>query len=534
MSLVLMILSTLLLILLFAHSWNYRGRALTISFFCSSFLFGIIRGNLIHAIITRVLSGDALPYIFVRPMIRIWNVSLQECVGWTFIIYISWSLAERFLSLRSSGRQDTVPVLRLLGLVCLIMGAASYAVEAVATGVQWWVWTIQTKNPYYAAVPWAGIIAWISVGFDFFWPFLLIATGMFSRRPAGYLLVLLFPLHMLAHLKTTQITADWFPLIAEELWHWLMICTVLAGIVLGGPRVKIQVPGKVSVRDGIRGSLVRHAVWVAAVGFLLVLGACHLFIIRSFDMLISLLPFVTALLFVRPKAAVAVCLAACLSYGLITGGWTYILAPVALLIVFAYAAYVPEPAGIRSRGMVKLLNLSLGLFLVLATVLLYRSYLERNLRYRSLIGLITRLNAGEKIAVMDVASLESMLVSPQKSKDAIPYNQLGYLLLLQGRFKQAAFILEQAATCDSTFACVYINLALAYQNTGNLEKTMAAYEKGLKLNPIEFDSYLQLGKIYEQTGKLEQAGELYRRGLKYRPGHRGLALALKRLPYMKK
>ncbi|MBN2288502.1 MAG: tetratricopeptide repeat protein [Candidatus Glassbacteria bacterium] len=533
MSLVMIILSTLLLALLFAHSWSLRGRAITIGFFCSSFLFGIVRGNLIHVIITRVLGGGSLPYIFVKPVIRIWNVSLQECVGWTFIIYLSWSLAERFLWLHGGGRRDTVPVLRLLGLVCLIMGAASYAVEAVATGSQWWIWTIQVRNPYYAAVPWAGIVAWISVGFDFFWPFLLIATGASSKKPAGYLLLLLFPLHMLCHLKTTQISADWLPLLTEELWHWLMICTVLAGIVLGGPRVKIPLPGKAADAKGIRGFPVRLAVPVAALGFLLVLAACHLFLIGSCEMLISLVPLVAFLLFPWPRAAIAFCLAACVGYGLVQGHWTYTLAPAAFLAVLVYAAYVPVPAGIRSRGAARLLHVCLGVFLVLATVLVYRSYCERNLRYRPLIGLITRLNAGESAAGINSASLERLIVRPQRSKDAIPYNQLGYLLL-QDRYPEAAFILEQAAACDSTFACAYLNLGLAYENTGRLEKAAAAYEKGLELNPLDTDSYLELGKIYERTNRPELAGQLYRRGLEYKPGHRQLALALRMLAHQKK
>ena len=123
MHLVLMIPSSLLLALLFAHSWRYRGRALTLSFFLGGFIFGIIRGNLIHWIITQLMGGSSLPYLFVRPMIRIWNASLQECIGWTFTLYLSWSISERILARRG---EDTVPAFRMLGLSCLLMGAAAY------------------------------------------------------------------------------------------------------------------------------------------------------------------------------------------------------------------------------------------------------------------------------------------------------------------------------------------------------------------------------------------------------------------------
>ena len=70
MHLFLLIPSISLLILLFAHSWNFRGKKITALFFGSCFTFGVIRGNLIHWIVINCLEGKSLPYMFVQPVVR--------------------------------------------------------------------------------------------------------------------------------------------------------------------------------------------------------------------------------------------------------------------------------------------------------------------------------------------------------------------------------------------------------------------------------------------------------------------------------
>ncbi|MBN2287941.1 MAG: tetratricopeptide repeat protein, partial [Candidatus Glassbacteria bacterium] len=517
MHLFLLIPSSLLLALLFAHSWKYRGRALTVGFFLASFVFGIIRGNLIYWIITRVLGGDSLPYLFVRPMVRIWNASLQECVGWTFMLYLCWSLSERILARRG---EDTVPVFRLAGLVCLLMGASAYAVEAVAAGVQWWVWVIPIRNPYFAAVPFAGITAWISVGFDFLMPFLLIAVAV-PRRRWAWLTVLIFPLHMLTHTKTTGI-ADWLPLNTFEVWHWLMLCAIFAGIALGGPGIRVPAREKAGEPKPWQA----HAVRVAAGGFLLVLGASHLFIIRGIELLISLVPFATSVLFVWPLYAAGFCLACCAAYGLAAGGWSFTLAPLALLALCAYAALAPRPAGARGR---LVLRWSLAAFLVLCTAWVYLFYQGRRQHYGTMSELSARLQSGG--AATDTDSLAVLLPRPRKPEDAFQYNSLAVDLNRRGLYRRALFILDEGLACDSTFSYLYFNLGWAHSQTGDLEAAAAAYERGLELDPIDYGSYLILGEIYESQGLKEKAEELYRRGLGYDPLHTGLVLTLERLLY---
>ncbi|MEA1997105.1 MAG: hypothetical protein U9N45_05675, partial [Gemmatimonadota bacterium] len=153
--------SGILLILLFLHSWRYRGRRMTLTFFSLCLAFGILRGNLIHYIITRYLGGDSLPYLFLRPVVKVWNASIQECIGWMFALYLSWSTVEWVLTRQS--KDSSVPLFRLIGLSGIFMGAVSYAVEAAAAGVKWWVWVFPIRNPYFVEVPFAGIVAWISV-----------------------------------------------------------------------------------------------------------------------------------------------------------------------------------------------------------------------------------------------------------------------------------------------------------------------------------------------------------------------------------
>ncbi|MEA2062799.1 MAG: tetratricopeptide repeat protein [Gemmatimonadota bacterium] len=557
MHLLLMIPSVLLLALLFTHSWKYRGRAVTISFFSLSFIFGIIRGNTIYWIITGFLGGDSLPYLFVRPMVHLWNASFQECVGWTFTLYLCWTVAERILARQDKGglsesanlryapvetrpynrtiaekipaRQGgdpgaAVPVYRLLGLACLLMGTVSYAVEAVAAGVQWWVWVIPIKNPHFADVPFVGIVAWISVGVDFLVPFMLI-TRPEVRKKVLWLLVFLFPAHMLTHLKVTSI-APWLPMSPNELWHWLFLCAIFTGIVLGGPGIQVASP----VKESGKKSFLRYAVWAVAAGFLLVLGAAHLAVIRRPEVLISLLPFVTGLLFVRPKYAIPVSLAACLAYALaVPDGWTFTLAPLAVVLIFAYSALVPALDHRTGAGRLRMLKISLVAFLCLSTAAVYFAYHNRNVHYNQLGELGKKL--AERSFEVDELILERMCPRPLKSGDAFHYNQMGKRLLLRRQFKPAIFLLEKGLACDSTFAYLQMHLAWAYSQTGRLEDAMALYEKSLKLNPIDYGTYLNLGKLYEDAGKKGEAESLYRRALEYGPNNTRIVLALERILY---
>ena len=187
----------LLLILLFLHSWRFRGKGVTLAFFSAGSAFGVIRGNLIHYISTVYLGEQSPPYLFTQPVIRLWNVSVQECLGWIFALYLSWSTVEWLLGRES---KTGVRIYRLVGLSAFFMGAVAYGAGVAAARLKWLIWIAPIKNPFFVEIPSGEIIAWISIAFDFLAPFLLIYYKVLQSR-FRYLLFCLFPLHMLLHLK---------------------------------------------------------------------------------------------------------------------------------------------------------------------------------------------------------------------------------------------------------------------------------------------------------------------------------------------
>lgn len=516
MHLLLMIPSSLLLLLLFLHSWHYRGRRVTLVFFGACFAFGVLRGNTIYHIITNLLGGSSLPYLMVQPVVKIWQASIQECVGWIFALYLSWCVAERILT---RGGSDRVPLFRLIGMASLLMGAVAYAVEAAAAAVHWWVWTIPIRNPFYADVPFAGIIAWISVGVDFLGVFLILWHGGYATR-WKWLLVLIFPVHMALHVKVDNMSS-WLPMNPAELWHWLMLCAIFLGIVAGGPMVKTLLGTE---ERGPEKTLPRYTVPVVLGGFLLTLAVVNFVLVRDPFLWISLLPFVTIVLFVRPLWAAGFCVASCLAYGLLVSDWSYILVPLIVLAVFGAVTPPLEdklPARLRFRSTVAVL--------LVATVFVYLSYQERYRRYEQFTEISNELTTARTES--GVAALMEKMPWPPKAGDSFHFNLLGARLNRIENYVAARAALERGIESDSTYSFLWINLGWSYANLQLYEKAVAAYEKALELNPIDTGSYTILGQLYEGRQRTGEAEELYRRGLSYRPSDTGLVLALESLLY---
>lgn len=500
MHLLLLIPSSLLLILLFMHSWKYRGSSVTILFFVSCFAFGVLRGNLIYFILTSYMGDESLPYLFVHPVVQIGHASLQECVGWIFSLYLSWSIAERLLSGREKG---SVPVFRLIGLACFLTGTMAYAVEAAAGAAKWWVWTIPVKNSFFVNVPVAGIIAWISVGFDFFGPFLLLCYGKL-RHKAKYLLFGLFPLHMVSHMKFSEI-AEWLPLTPFEIWHWLMICLLLYGVVLGGPEMAVPARTKKEYLN----PLVSNAIWITSGVFILVLGVVHSFIVQDPRQLISLVSFLGCILFIRPLAAAVFFIMASLAYGLFFNMWTNVTVPVFILLVFGASTGTVSDYFSHSWS-----KWFIVFILIISSCAVYLHYRDRMLRIRAIRQISLSLENASSL--IEAESIMSLRPRPRRSADVIYYNSWGTRLLRLGNYFGAVRLLEEGLACDSSYSYLYFNLGWAYLQTGNSNAAIKAYEKGLELNPIDFDSYLTLGELYKSMGLTEKAESLYHRALKYK------------------
>lgn len=205
--LVLAIPSLAVLCLLVRHSLGALPRRRAAAFWAAVAVYGLVRGIAV-ALVTRKGLGAAVPYQIHDPLFEIFGVSLQEVAGWAIVAYLAWWLGERFSK-----------ALFLQGAWgCLFLGAVSWAVEAAAIAAGWWHWTVPAGRPALLGVPWIGLVDWFFVGTDFLLPFLALTAPALSRQPARYLTLLLFPLHMAAHL---------LPGPGLHAAHWILLALVL-------------------------------------------------------------------------------------------------------------------------------------------------------------------------------------------------------------------------------------------------------------------------------------------------------------------
>jgi Tfp pilus assembly protein PilF len=67
--------------------------------------------------------------------------------------------------------------------------------------------------------------------------------------------------------------------------------------------------------------------------------------------------------------------------------------------------------------------------------------------------------------------------------DAKAQVEFGIVVAQKGLWREAIYRWERAVDIDPTYATAYNNLAIAYEQTGMLEKARAAYEKAIALEP---------------------------------------------------
>ncbi len=221
-------LSGLLLILF--HSWRQRGPKITIAFFVSGAVYGLLR----DAFIQDAMIDDRdlrMPYEFALPVLRIGDASIQAVVGWLFSIYASWCIAEAIVR-RFEPQQAEPRLFPVLTLACLTNAALGYAVEVAAAAAGWWWWNLSVKNPFTLDVPVAGVIAWFSVPFDFLLPFLLIFGDRGRIRWWALVTVALFPLHIKWSHGSLELGYQTLKIPLFTTYHLLMILSLFLGSVI--------------------------------------------------------------------------------------------------------------------------------------------------------------------------------------------------------------------------------------------------------------------------------------------------------------
>ena len=209
--------STAILLLMILHSFFKRGKRLTLTFFLSAFIFGIVRGNLVYF----VTNGN-MPYIFFNPMLRIGGADLMMVIGFTYALYFSWNLAESLTNKHKSLKRKVFPT---LAISCLFMEFTSFSLELTADKVGWWHWAESLLEwslfDFLKIGPF--ICAWISVGFDFLIAFFLIECSKFKKKKWRFLFILLLPLDIFIHYLALYYG---IPIIII-IWHWTKWSSVL-------------------------------------------------------------------------------------------------------------------------------------------------------------------------------------------------------------------------------------------------------------------------------------------------------------------
>jgi tetratricopeptide (TPR) repeat protein len=112
------------------------------------------------------------------------------------------------------------------------------------------------------------------------------------------------------------------------------------------------------------------------------------------------------------------------------------------------------------------------------------------------------------------------------------HNNLGGLLLEQGRLDEAIRHFDEVLRIRPDFADGHYNLAMALERSGKRKDAIAQYHEALRLRPSYAEAHYNLANLLLVAGRLPEAIEEYVAALHLRPGdasaHNNLAIALNR------
>lgn len=99
----------------------------------------------------------------------------------------------------------------------------------------------------------------------------------------------------------------------------------------------------------------------------------------------------------------------------------------------------------------------------------------------------------------------------------ILFNKLGELLALQGRPGEAESMFQRASEAGEELAQPHFNLAVLYEERGDLARAVAEYETAIERSGTHYQSLFNLGRIEGLRGNLERQRELYERAIEANP-----------------
>jgi len=100
------------------------------------------------------------------------------------------------------------------------------------------------------------------------------------------------------------------------------------------------------------------------------------------------------------------------------------------------------------------------------------------------------------------------------NREAAGYNDKGYNLLQEKKYKEAVSYFEKAIAVDKTNITYFENLGIALKKIGAFQEMLANYKLAIKFFPDEPDLYYYCGDAYNEMKQYDAAIESYTKAIK--------------------
>jgi Tfp pilus assembly protein PilF len=117
------------------------------------------------------------------------------------------------------------------------------------------------------------------------------------------------------------------------------------------------------------------------------------------------------------------------------------------------------------------------------------------------------MSARATVAALLLSVLAAGPVFADQRSDAREQVEFGIQVAQRGLWREAIYRWERATQIDPSYAAAYNNLAIAYEQEGQLDKARAAYEKAIELDPSNtlikqnFDLFKEINDRAKKDGR---------------------------------